>query len=95
MHFPNFIKSCKQITRKQTQSNWFRNRFLERIFLKIDDRIPVDLMPVVYCTAIAEGSENEWNLLWNKFKLGNVASEQATILNALGCSKKNRFDKGK
>lgn len=52
-------------------------------------RIPVDLTPVVYCSAIAEGSEVEWTFLWNKFLTGNVAAETEVILNALGCTKKS------
>lgn len=45
-------------------------------------------MPVVYCTVISEGKDEEWEFLWNKFEMENVAAEQVTILSALGCTKK-------
>lgn len=50
-------------------------------------RIPVNLVPVVYCSVISEGADQEWNYLWKKFESENVAAEQVTILNALGCTK--------
>ncbi|XP_055325495.1 uncharacterized protein LOC129579438 [Sitodiplosis mosellana] len=50
-------------------------------------KIPVNLVPVVYCSVISEGSDKEWTYLWEKFQKENVAAEQVTILNALGCTK--------
>ena len=50
-------------------------------------RIPVNLVPVVYCSVISEGTDQEWDYLWKKFQSENVATEQVTILNALGCTK--------
>lgn len=47
----------------------------------------MNLVPVVYCSVISEGTDKEWNILWNKFQMENVAAEQVTILNALGCTK--------
>ncbi|XP_031623813.1 membrane alanyl aminopeptidase-like [Contarinia nasturtii] len=52
-----------------------------------DYKIPVNLVPVVYCSVISEGSYKEWEYLWRKFKTENVATEQVTILRALGCTK--------
>jgi len=40
----------------------------------------------VYCTAIREGSADDFNFLWNKYVNSNVAHEQVTILQALGCA---------
>lgn len=48
--------------------------------------VPVNIRAVVYCTAIAEGGEAEWNFLWQKYLAENVATEQVVILAALGCS---------
>lgn len=50
-------------------------------------RVQVNIRPVVYCTAISEGGENEWNFLWDRFQKENVAAEQVVILSALGCTK--------
>lgn len=96
MHMPNSISSCREITRMFLKCFMiffllYRKYFCPFIFNenKNDsfDRIPVDLLPVVYCTVISEGSSKEWEYLWNKFKSENMASEQVTILNALGCTK--------
>lgn len=52
-------------------------------------RIPVNIRPVVYCTAISESTDSkEWDHLWNAFKMTNVAAEQRVLMEALGCSKK-------
>lgn len=48
-------------------------------------------MPVVYCSVVSEGTDKEWNFLWNKFKAENVAAEQVTILNSLGCTKQAKL----
>ncbi|KAJ6645268.1 Membrane alanyl aminopeptidase, partial [Pseudolycoriella hygida] len=50
-------------------------------------RVPVDIRPVVYCTAITEGNSSTWNFMWNRFLTENVAAEQVVILTALGCTK--------
>lgn len=51
----------------------------------------MNLVPVVYCTVIREGSNTEWELFWEKFKRENVAAEQVVILNALGCTKESQL----
>ena len=49
--------------------------------------ISPNLKDTVYCTAIAEGGETEWNFLWNQYLTNtNLAAEQDRILDALGCS---------
>lgn len=50
------------------------------------DRIPKDVAPVVYCSVMAEGSEEDWEFLWDKCMKTNVAAEQVLILNSLGCT---------
>lgn len=52
-----------------------------------NNSIPVDLVPLVYCSALEHGSDKEWKFLWNKFTITNLAAEQKTILNAMGCTK--------
>lgn len=58
-----------------------------KIFIKFDCRVPVNVRPVVYCTAITEGNVTTWNFMWNRFLTENVAAEQVVILAALGCTK--------
>lgn len=41
----------------------------------------------IACTGVAEGGEEEWNEVWNKYKASNVATEQSYYLGALSCTK--------
>ena len=41
----------------------------------------------VYCTAIAEGTTNEWEFALRWYKTENLAEEKARLLYALACSK--------
>lgn len=50
-------------------------------------RINVDLKSTVYCTAIENGGEEEWNFGWERYVNGNVDSEKATLRNALACTR--------
>ncbi|XP_042234819.1 aminopeptidase N-like [Homarus americanus] len=50
--------------------------------------ISPNLKNTVYCTAIATGGVEEWNFGWNQYLKSNVGTEKATLLAALGCSKK-------
>ncbi|KAG0728778.1 Endoplasmic reticulum aminopeptidase 1 [Chionoecetes opilio] len=50
--------------------------------------ISPNLKDTVYCTAIAQGGEEEWEFAWNQFLASNVGSEKSKLLVALGCSKK-------
>lgn len=56
----------------------------------MNNRVPVNIAPVVYCAAISEGTAQDWDYLWEKFKKADVAAEQITILNALGCTKDSK-----
>ena len=42
---------------------------------------------VVYCSAIGNGDEAEWDFGWERYKNSNVATEKDLLLTALGCSK--------
>ncbi|XP_050293862.1 aminopeptidase Ey-like [Anthonomus grandis grandis] len=46
-----------------------------------------DLREVVYCTAIRDGGQDEWDFAWNRYLNTNVASDKEILLNALSCSK--------
>lgn len=50
--------------------------------------INVDQKRQVYCSAIAQGDEEEWDFGWQRYLNSNVATEKSTLLAALSCSKK-------
>jgi len=49
--------------------------------------IPANLKSTVYCRAIAQGGEKEWNFAWNQYLNSNVATEKSMLLSAMGCTK--------
>ncbi|KAG7172390.1 Aminopeptidase N-like 5, partial [Homarus americanus] len=49
--------------------------------------ISPNLKSTVYCHAIAEGSEKEWNFAWSQYLKSNVGSEKNGLLSAMGCTK--------
>jgi len=51
-----------------------------------DRIIPANLKSRVYCSAIREGGESEWEFAWARYKAANVASEKSRLLSALGCT---------
>eukprot|EP00095_Tigriopus_kingsejongensis_P012300 maker-scaffold692_size110616-snap-gene-0.19 protein:Tk12300 transcript:maker-scaffold692_size110616-snap-gene-0.19-mRNA-1 annotation:"aminopeptidase n" len=77
------IQECKSKTQVE-----FR-RWMDQI--KPDDEganpVDVNLKRPVYCYAIAQGGEEEWDFGWQRYLNSNVGTEKATILNALSCSK--------
>jgi len=50
--------------------------------------ISPDLRSVVYCSALINGGEAEWNFLWEQYQKSTAATDQVLILNALGCTTK-------
>lgn len=50
------------------------------------ENIPSDSKPAVYCTGLRR-TGNNWEKIWDMYKTTNFATEQATILTALGCTK--------
>ncbi|XP_052859646.1 aminopeptidase N [Anopheles cruzii] len=53
--------------------------------------VPVNLRPVVYCNAISNGNETQWNFLWKQYLHSNVGSEKVMIISALGCTRDVRL----
>jgi len=49
--------------------------------------VDVNLKYQTYCNAIDDGGEEEWNFAWERYQNSYVASEKATILSALACTK--------
>jgi hypothetical protein len=54
-------------------------------------RIAPDLRSVVYCVALMDGGEDEWNFLWDQYKRTDVSTEQVLILTALGCARNSNL----
>ncbi|XP_055525327.1 aminopeptidase N-like [Wyeomyia smithii] len=49
--------------------------------------VPLDLRSVVYCNAIRNGKETEWNFLWKRYLNSNVGSEKVMIIGSLSCTR--------
>lgn len=69
-----------------------RSKELFTEWMKVDqpdqkNPVPLDLRPVVYCTAMRLGGEMEWNFLWERYMASNVGTEKAMILGSLGCTR--------
>ncbi|OXA52535.1 aminopeptidase Ey [Folsomia candida] len=46
-----------------------------------------DLQPSVYCTAIANGGDSEWNFVWSQYLMADRDVIQTSLIRALACSK--------
>ena len=53
--------------------------------------ISVNIRSVVYCTAMREGTEKDFNILFNKYKTEKSPTEETLILNSLGCVKNSKL----
>lgn len=49
--------------------------------------IDVNIKYQAYCNAIADGGEQEWDFGWARYQASQVATEKATLLSALTCTK--------
>jgi aminopeptidase N len=49
--------------------------------------VPLNLRPVIYCTAIRHGKESHWRFLWQRYQKSNVGAEKSMIISALSCSR--------
>jgi aminopeptidase N len=56
-------------------------------YVETNKKVPKDHRILVYCNAIRYGGDAEFDFLFNRLMMENVAQEQLNILNALGCSK--------
>ena len=50
-------------------------------------RINVNMKKSVYCTAVANGGEEEWDFAWDRYQKSNVATEKSNMLSSMGCTK--------
>ncbi|XP_073817389.1 membrane alanyl aminopeptidase [Musca autumnalis] len=64
----------------------------QEYFKNLDSKpVPVNIRSSVYCTAMREGTEADFDKLFNKFLTETVATEVTLILNALGCVKDTKL----
>ncbi|CAG9772964.1 unnamed protein product [Ceutorhynchus assimilis] len=52
-----------------------------------ENLINPDLRQTVYCTAISDGGQEEWEFAWNRYLNTNVATDKEILLTSLACSK--------
>lgn len=48
--------------------------------------VPADSRNWVYCNALRQGSEVNFDFLWNRFLTENLYTEKILLLSALGCT---------
>lgn len=48
--------------------------------------VPAELRGAVYCTAIANGGEAEWNFAWRQYFVSNDHRLKDQLMRALGCT---------
>lgn len=68
-----------------------RSKFLAWASTPERNRLPLSppsLMEVIYCTAIREGNDREWNVAYRRYLASNLPSEKNVILSSLGCTTK-------
>ncbi|XP_061386748.1 membrane alanyl aminopeptidase [Musca vetustissima] len=66
----------------------------QELFKNLDEKpVPVNIRSAVYCTAMREGTEADFDKLFNKYLTETVATEVTLILNNLGCVKDSKLVK--
>ncbi|KAI4459601.1 protease m1 zinc metalloprotease [Holotrichia oblita] len=78
-------QACRQpntkcaVTARQIFRSWMDNNY----------RVTPNIRSVVYCTAIRDGDEVDWEFAYKEYLKARSVSEKQTILAALGCSSKH------
>ena len=57
------------------------------IFCSKNFSIEVDMKSTIYCQAVENGDETEWDFGWQQYENSNVATEKRDLLGALSCTK--------
>ena len=70
-----------------TETLQIRKKYPSLLDLMFIFSVDVNLKYQTYCNAIADGSQEEWDFAWKRYQNSDVASEKATILSALACTK--------
>lgn len=55
--------------------------------VKAGTKIPKDQRSIVYCNAVRHGGQAEFDVLYNKFKIEDIAAEQLNQLIGMACTK--------
>ncbi|XP_053320871.1 aminopeptidase N-like [Spea bombifrons] len=71
------VAECGQLASKQF-NDWQRTGI---------NNIHPNLRSNIYCTAVAQGGEAEWDFVWEKFAASDNAQESDKLRSALACSK--------
>ncbi|XP_053320872.1 aminopeptidase N-like [Spea bombifrons] len=71
------VAECGQLASKQF-NDWQRTG---------NNTIHPNLRSNIYCTAVAQGGEAEWDFVWEKFAASDNAQESDKLRSALACSK--------
>ncbi|RZB41451.1 aminopeptidase N, partial [Asbolus verrucosus] len=74
--------------RKTDSECAIRSHHKFRFWMEKNERVPPNLRDIVYCTAIRQGSEAEWNFAYNQYLRTASVSEKNVLLDALGCTTK-------
>lgn len=53
----------------------------------INNNIPVDLRPTVYCAAISNGNEDDWQFLLRMYKESMVTTGKLNLVTSMACSR--------
>ncbi|XP_030759010.1 aminopeptidase N-like isoform X1 [Sitophilus oryzae] len=77
---------CVHESRARFRS-WMINGKTSRNRNATANTIVPNLRSIIYCTAIREGSELEWNFAYEKYLESTSPSEKNVLLDALGCTK--------
>ncbi|XP_069480419.1 aminopeptidase N-like [Ambystoma mexicanum] len=62
-------------------------RYKEWMDNPTNNTIPPILRPSIYCHAIAEGKEAEWDFAWEMFQNSTLGSEADVLMQTMGCSR--------
>ncbi|XP_055853626.1 membrane alanyl aminopeptidase-like [Episyrphus balteatus] len=63
-----------------------------KLFRNMDTKpVPVNIRGAVYCTAMRDGTEADFESLYQKLKSQQVPTEQVLIINNLGCVKEKKL----
>ncbi|XP_075168089.1 membrane alanyl aminopeptidase [Haematobia irritans] len=64
----------------------------QELFKNLDNKpVPVNIRSAVYCTAMREATEADFDKLFNKYLTETVATETTLLLNSLGCVKDSKL----
>ncbi|GLV42080.1 Suppressor of ER stress-induced death [Carabus blaptoides fortunei] len=81
-----FENSDCTIQARQMYRDWMIDETDKKLPSEQVRTVPANLKSVVYCTAIREGREVEWDFAFKKYLTTNIATEKELLLTSLGCA---------